>query len=288
MKPSVFLAFLLFAFSVDSHAQQGLYVTGGIGYAIPTAGQSVDGSGNPYSGSVNMFPTSYSSNAYTVKKASFTAGFNSRLGVGYMFSGHVGVELSGIAILAPKHYAVNEVNVPSPAGSELVDATVKNYAQLPIFMVPAIVYSTGGKKFSGYARAGLALPLSSNVEREENNVHQTANESTEYLKEEFKMNFGMGIAGAMGVSYKVADNASIWLEGNFLMLSLYVKSEKVVTHTYDDENSTVPPIAGTVTTFGYSGTYVAQSPSYSVPFSNVGISAGIRINFAHAKASGKK
>ncbi len=282
---NILLSTLLAFTACTTFAQKGFYIAGGLGYAVPAAGQTLDASGNPYSGSINNFPTQPLNNTYTVKKVSFSAGANAAIAVGYMFNGHVGVEVRGYAVVAPQQYIVTEVNVLSPAGTDLVKGTAKNYAQLPVFIMPALVYNTGGNKISGYARGGLALPMRGNVYQEQNTVHNPPDESTEYLKYQTKTKFSAGIAGAIGVIYAVSAKASIWVEANGMSLSLYAKSQTLETHIINNASTTIQPAQGTVVNYGTNGVYANNPPTYSIPFSNVGISAGIKISFAKEKSA---
>src|SRR4051812_46279031 len=81
---------LAVAFSVivsDSFAQ-GFYFRGGLGYGFAQAGQTIDGTGQPYNGSLNN-----STNAASLKSASFGAGVQGQVGFGYMVNEHIGVQL---------------------------------------------------------------------------------------------------------------------------------------------------------------------------------------------------
>ena len=71
------------------------YLRAGLGYAFPQAGQTLDASGTPYSGSATY--STYVTNYSGMKSASFSAGFQGGLGLGYMFSEHVGVQLDAEA-----------------------------------------------------------------------------------------------------------------------------------------------------------------------------------------------
>src|SRR4051794_8081484 len=74
---------------VAAHAgAQGFYFRAGLGYAFAQAGQTLDGTGQPYDGSLNN-----ATQSATIKGASLSAGFQGQVGLGYMISDHAGIQL---------------------------------------------------------------------------------------------------------------------------------------------------------------------------------------------------
>jgi hypothetical protein len=267
------------------YAQTGLYLRAGVGYAIPNAGQTVSSDGTPFNGSINNLAHTSTPVTYDVKKASFAAGFNGALGIGYMFTSHLGVEFGFSAVLAPREFAADDSNVVNPAGADYYDIVhIKRHATLPFFLTPSLVYVTGGKKLSGYARGGIVLPLSMKLEEQYTYVDQYG--MSEDMKLETTCKFGAGFSGAMGVSYKFDKNISVWLEANVLSLSAYAKESKVTEHTSNGITTTITPPAGTTIKYSNNGSYnyigstttvSTNRPTYSIPFSNVGLSIGISV-----------
>ena len=257
---------------------QGFYIRAGLGYAVPQAGSTTDGTGQPYNGTQNN--TTYL-NTYSLKGASFSAGLQGTLGLGYMFSDHVGVQLdAGIGLSAKKYtYTDNDVTV----GGVLSDASIVQQAKTPVIMMPSLVIQSGGK-INLYSRLGLAIPLNTKITQDQIISNAPGTGATEVDDFTFKIKnyFSLGFSAAAGVQYKLKDNMSIWGEVSILSLSAYIKEADLTTVTSNGQGVSLSQVTGNQTikyskTASVDSTYATQ-PSYSQPFSNVGIHVGVTFN----------
>ena len=86
------IGFLILAFAVTTYtASAQSYLRVGLGYAMPEAGQTLDGTGQPYNGTSNNGAIN---ETIAIKAASYSSGVHGHLAAGYMFSEHVGAELA--------------------------------------------------------------------------------------------------------------------------------------------------------------------------------------------------
>jgi hypothetical protein len=280
MKKYVFFAGLgLLAFG--AHAQQ-FFIKGGLGYSAPQAGQSLDGTGTPYNGSATNNATG--GITYNYKSgASFSAGFSGTFGGGYMFNDHVGLELDVIAGLAPHHYTGNINN-------QLLDSVAYNisseqYAKTFWLIAPQIVLQTGGSIWNLYGRGGVVLPLSVHLMQNVSFTNLPGNGAVETQEQTYDntTSFSLGLTAAIGVQYNLTDNVCLWGELSMLSMSMNLKQGTLTSETYAGQSV---PLSGQNTSYSYSRNYnsaLAQNsntnPSYSIPFSNIGIHAGIMYKF---------
>jgi hypothetical protein len=280
---------LVHATSILFAQEKGFYLRAGMGYNFPQAGGTLDDEGNPFNGSITT--TSTGDMVYNIKSASFSSGVQGEIGFGYMISKYLGFELDLGIGLANTKYTGNEFDTGSQ-GSNIV----KQYAQTPVLLMPCIVLQNGGTKFNVYARAGMALQLSTKITQEETNTTLPGTSSQEiYLySAQLTNSFSLGFTGAVGVQYNLGRSMSLWGEVNLLSLSLFPSEDDLTSVTVTQygvsttyPGSSIPPSQGGVVQYGKNITISASSiyntpqPTYSIPFSNVGIHFGIMVKFPH-------
>ena len=290
MKKLIFTAFILSV--VTSSFAQGFYFRLGLGYAFPQAGQTLDGTGAPYSGSRT---NSTYLQTYSVNSASFSAGFQGGLGLGYMFNEHVGVQLDASVGLANKKYTFDDENVN--LGSVQGSVTYIQQAKSPVIFIPALVLQTGGDPWNIYARVGLAVPISTKITEDQVVAIPLSTGGLEIddYTSQIKNSFSLGYSAAAGVHYKLNDKVSIWGEVSLLSLSVYIKESDLTSVTSNGQSVPLSQVNGTQTvkyskkaTVDSNG---AQEPTYSQPFSNVGINFGIAFRLgdnSRSKSHGKR
>lgn len=254
----------------------------GFGYALPIAGGEsmvYDTYLQPISGK-RTYDGTYDS--YDLKKASFAAGFGTVIAPGLMFNEHFGVEVAAMFGLAMKKYTLNYTST-APGNPATVNFT--SYAELPVVLVPSLVVSTGNTRISGYARAGLAMPVSGKLIVEEQYSDQL--NGTESATFEIKNRFSIGLAGAAGICYKMNRVMGLWAELNGMALSLRPKTGQYTSIIQNGQQ-----IAGLINTsdthFEYIYNYAerdnnsssqpTKTLAFSAPFSNIGFSVGISMN----------
>ena len=293
MKPLVL--FIVSFFFLASIQAQELYFKTGLGYGIPQAGQTIDGSGNLYSGSVSTVdttagysssgsnPTGYSSASYKMNKVSFSAGLQAIIGVGIMLNKNIGIELNAVAIVAGKKIAyTTDATLNAPGYDK---RNVSQQSKLPVFVCPALVLQTGDK-LKLYARGGLALPVNNkilidaHIESRESLPNAPVNHVT--INQEIKTRFAIGFAGAMGVKYKFNKMLSVWGEAGLLSISLYTKKATLTKYDVNGQDKLVyMPDEYKTTNFALDNSFVGTgnntSPAYAIPYSNFNITAGISL-----------
>src|ERR1017187_6335722 len=110
MKKILLLAFVISLLGNTANAQ--FYFRAGDGYAFPQAGGTKSEIGF-YNGSVinTSYPGIGSSSyniAFTVKEASFSAGYQSYIGLGYMLNPHIGLQLDANIGISNRKFIFND------------------------------------------------------------------------------------------------------------------------------------------------------------------------------------
>jgi hypothetical protein len=278
MNRNLLTAILTFA-TLSASAQ--LYFKGGVGYAFPQAGQTIDGGGNPIAAEANYtFSASAEHDDFKMKKASFSSGGSFIVGAGYMFTKNLGVELNANLGLMPKKYTTKlsgTFNSPQFENTE-----IRQHAKMPVILSPSLVLQTGGDKMNIYMRGGFALPIASKIMVEEQYVYNDGSGTqTEKFDSEITSGLSIGFSGAAGLKYKLSKHLSIWGECSLLSLSMYVKKQelKVAEINGMDMLFLIDPEDQVI---NFKSEYSTDDPSnsnvratYSIPFSNVGINAGV-------------
>lgn len=270
---------------------QGFYVRAGLGYNIPNAGQISDGVGTPYSGTVtntNNTPPANNYVSYNIDKVSFSNGLQGTIGVGYMFTEHIGADLSFSGTLSAKEYSLTTTNVQIPnfGASNL---TIINKANNPMMLTPSIVLQTGCT-VNVYGRMGVAIPLRTTILQDViiTNVPGTGASTTYDFTYEYHNKFSLGLAAALGVSYKINDALRVWLEVSSLSLSVDTKQADLVAATRNGQAGNIQGSTPTVFSRNFTADQKDEShlPAYSLPFSSIGANAGI--TFAFGKSASQK
>jgi hypothetical protein len=256
---------------------QKFYIRAGGGYAMPLAGQSMNTSNNaPFNGK-QSYNAATDITSFEAKPASFGAGGNAMLGAGYMFTDNIGVELNIFAGVAPKKYSsVNSYTDPS--SGELESFEYLTYARMPVLVSPALKIQSSGD-FSVYSRFGALLPVKNGFNEETSGTFNDGS-STSHIEavREFQTKFGLGFNGAAGVSVKTNSWLRIWGELNFNAMSVQV-TEGTYTEAFQDGENILPYLEPDEITveFATEGTDATALPSFMLPFSSIGIMAGISI-----------
>jgi Outer membrane protein beta-barrel domain len=270
----------VFVLSIASAAMaQGFYLRTGLGYAFAQAGQTIDGTATPYNGSFNN-----NTQAYSIKSASFSAGVQGYVGIGYMFNNNVGVQMDVNLGVSPKKYSfkADNVNLGGYTGS----VTYKAQATSPVIMMPALVLQSGGDTWNIYSRFGLALPLDTKITQDQiqANAPNTGAPTVDDFTFTVTNSFSLGFAGAAGVRYKLSDRISLWAECSLLSMSVYIKKSELTDVTRNGQGVPLSAVSGNLVV-NYSKNITADSaganmPAYSQPFSNVAINAGVTFNLS--------
>lgn len=273
---------------------QGLYTRAGLGYAVPQAGQTMDGTATPYSGNrTNTTIDSVNYTAYSIKNSSFSTGIHGILGVGYMFNSHVGVDVSVDMALTPKEYTYSNSNtlvnnVPS-------NVQIIQKANNPVLFIPALVLQSDGARFNLYTRFGLALPLKTKITQDQvfTNLPGTGKVETDDYTFTITNKFSLGFTGTAGIGYKLSDKLCLWGEASFLSLAVYAKEANLTDVTVDGATGYLPQIPVEQRKIVFSKEFTSTSndyfhqPTFSQPFSSFSINAGIRYNLGSSRSGNK-
>ena len=276
MKKSLLLLTACTAITAFCNAQ-GFYLRGNLGYAFPQAGQTLDGTGTPYSGSSTL--TVFGPENDDLKKASFGSGTYLGLGGGYMFNEYIGADAAFSLGIAPTKYTLTYIN---QAQGYNVSSTQQ--ATNPSFFIPSLVLQSGGDKIKAYGRIGVVLPLNTQITQDQVYTTTPATHVTDYTFQ-IKNSFSLGFAATAGVQYKLSDKVRLTGEFSFLSLSTLIKQSDFTKLTQDGQSypitadSTVAPH----TTYSTHVTGLTASSTnliaYTQPFSNVGFNLGIMYTF---------
>ena len=289
---------LILVFSVAAYtASAQLYLSFGLGYAVPQAGQSMYDTPIPYNG----FPTgingsrnntSLTSYTYDLKgSASFSSGVQGTIGMGYMFSEYVGVQLDAAIGISSTKYTFNDDNANLGTTASPIGGTISTIQQAhtPVLMTPALVLQTGGDKINLYSRFGLALPLNTKITQNQvitNNAGTGAIEVDD-ITWQIKSIFSLGFTAAAGLKYNISDRISIWGELSLLSMSLKAKEQDLQSLSQNGQSVALSSYPYP-TTIKFSKTATVDStlttfPTYAQPFSNLGIKVGVTINLTNKK-----
>jgi len=275
----ILLAFLWV--SAAGHAQ-GFFFRAGLGYALPMAGQSIDGSGTPISGSRT---TSTYQQPFKVDNASFAAGMQGAIGFGYMFSPNAGVQLDVHVGLQAKKYTFKDNNVLIDFGQGAIprNITTIQQADMPVMIAPQLVLKTNGPKINVYSRFGMVVPLMTDVLQDSyvENAPGTGSKTTYLFSSRLKSRFSLGFTAAAGAQYRVNSRLNIFAEVSILSLSTYLKQSNLEGFAINGQPlsvSNVSPQTITYTKNGVLDTNGTTQASYSLPFSNVGFNVGVSVS----------
>ncbi len=266
------------------HKPSHTYVRVGLGYGFTFGGQSqMNGVG--INGSETL---SGSTTSMDQKNASFGSGVAAQVAAGYMINRNFGFELGVHAIVAPTAYTF-EGPVPLYSGTRLFRSETR--ANLPVYVIPALVFKTDGQKIQLHARTGLVLPLSNKMEQTEAREPASGvppGQSTEVFTREITNRFSLGLQGAVGLSYLLNTHLSVSAELNGISRTAYAKRRELVAYTENGLDA-LPALSTNQIVTEYSNSYdvtepvsatqPASQPTYSIPFSSLGLQVGIKYHF---------
>lgn len=247
-------------------------------------------------------------------KLSFGKGADVMLGFGYMFNKYIGIDVSLAGVFAGKTSVVNEISrtdVRDVSSSYLQEHTtsssttsqVEDFGYTGLYLIPALrVAMPIGRKFSAYSRIGIAMPLMSTGYRSVTSTEsssetgwretsyggrESVNNSsadTDFIKSRIKSYFTVGMNAALGASFSLTKNLSLYAEVESMILSFTMKEETIVTATSNGENvlDSIPVEDRTVQyakKLSYDTEYPTKELAETFSASSVGINVGLIISF---------
>jgi hypothetical protein len=274
--------FVVAAFLLSVHVAavgQELYIRGAIGYSFPAAGetnadyQQINGYQSVSTAFSSSGPVVYPAN-FSSKPASYTSGVESYFGLGYAISKHVSAELDVNVGIANKKYTYSYAYVfPYSGNNDIIDVTVSRQAKNTIALIPSAVLNTGGEVVNMYARFGIVLPVKTKITEQIHAVYRGTVSSTD-LGVEDKNFFSIGYTAAIGADYKLNRRMGVFAEVRLMALTVYIKD---ATSTGETSNGG-PSSNFQNTTYAKKGSYSyggASLPTYSEPYSNLGVNLGV-------------
>lgn len=245
MKKPALGILVLFVITFSNAYSQSVYVKLGGGYGLGLATQLIY-----YSGS---------SSAWENKYGSFGEGINFQAGFGYNITPNIALELTGSYTLGKKF------EYTSSSGS----TSYKEYAN-SIFIIPSAILKAPMKDITPYARFGMVLGIPTKY-------YESAPVGSITLGGPIKYKeyggLAMGIQGACGVDFKVANKLGIFAEIFGIGMS-YGPSTLENTENYLG----IQPIVTYSESGNFtSGSNTAPTPRYS--FSSFGMNVGLTYTF---------
>jgi opacity protein-like surface antigen len=188
---------------------------------------------------------------------SFGEGFRTGLNVGYRFSPRLGVEMGFNYFNSTSKTMVKTVNRLISAAPIFVTGTAEG--QITAFdLAPSLVLFFGeAKGFEPYTKVGVIVPVVGDLTIETNRTYTTpVGVTNAYTKEVVLPNPTVGFMAALGTSYKLAKNISVFAELEYrnFTVSGTTKETKVYTENGVDKLNTP--------TFFRDGTYSANHTDY--------------------------
>lgn len=292
MKYFVPILFVLFTVTGRQAIAQSIYFRGGLGYAAAQGGQVYSPIYSSAFRRLYLASGSYSSNnidpnnaseSFKLNKGSMSSGVKGTLALGIMLTEHIGVELGadiGITTQTQEFVlADEEVQIQT-------SLVVKQKAQMPVFLTPALIVQSGGK-INVYARGGVTIPVKTTIEETYEYTEDTYNPATQQIvrtgrlsiAEEYNMRLSLGFSGAVGAQFSLSKNMSFFAEVNMLSMTLYYKQSEI-TKAIDEGVNILPVLSPTQRTTKYEFDGFVNgtdniSPTSAVPFSNIGVSVGV-------------
>jgi len=265
--------------TIIPHASR-VYARVGLGYGFVHAAQT-ELNGGGIDGSATLTGNVYSKQ---LKPASFGSGLAATIAGGYMITPHIGVELGVQAILAPSKYTYSDY-VPGFGTSRRY--TVETYAKAPIYLLPAVLLTTGNK-LQLYGRAALVVPLSDKMAQEETRTGTGPGQTNQVFTRAIENHFSIGFQGAAGVAYMFSQHFSAWGEVGAITRNAYMKRSEITAYTEDGQDalgsySTNQKVTEYEFNYNADSQPSASEPdmqsTFSVPFSSFGFTLGLKYSF---------
>lgn len=256
---------LMLCFASASYSQ-GIYFDLGLGYNF-SAASSVLG--------VESTESSSGFETNEVVCGSMGKGFGGGLGVGYMFSKNCGFEFNF------SYLSGSEYEIKSTGTGYLETQTAKGKM---IRITPALRVATSGEKIKGYCKFGPVIGVGTKVDVEETGSYSMGGGYSSSWNNEYNYSGGIsvGLMGAAGIEFNLSDMFGIYFELNSISQS-WAPKEMEFTET---ETNVGPFGVDTETDAGnvdfkdkVDDNDVDKELKEFIPFSSVGIKAGIKLTF---------
>ena len=247
-----------------------------------------------YGNSYDRTITGSTSDVTEMKSGSLGTGLNINLGVGYMFSKYIGVEL-GFNEFIGFGVKTKYTQTQSVYSQQWDD----KYKAMSFQIIPSLVITPGLEKINPYGRFGLIIGVINSTNYSYTNTQSnmpTLKASTTTVEKYKDKDYGgvaLGFAAAVGVDYNLSEQLSLYAEVNLNGVNYSPKKGKVVEWSKDGVDQMT---LATTTTKDLEWEYVKKldrqvvipstSPDQvlkeSAILTNVGISIGVKFKFGGA------
>ncbi|CAN1549099.1 Outer membrane protein beta-barrel domain containing protein [Flavobacteriaceae bacterium] len=144
---------------------------------------------------------------------SFGQGFRTGITAGYRFTTRFGLELGVNYFNSTDKLMVKTVNRLTSAAPSFVSGTAEGQVTALDIAPAAVLFFVQNKKFESYTKVGVILPIHGDLTIETNRTYTSpAGVTTAYAKEEVLPNPTLGFSGALGTTYKLGKNISLFAE----------------------------------------------------------------------------
>jgi len=165
---------------------------------------------------------------------SFGEGFRSGITAGYRFSPRVGVEMGMNYFKSNSKTMVETVGRYIQVNPFIISVTGKAEGKITAFdLAPALVLFLGeAKGFEPYTKVGVIIPVHGDLTIETTRAYTTpAGVTNAYTKEEVLPNPTMGFMAALGTSYKLGKNISVFAELEYRNFTVSGDTKETVEYT---------------------------------------------------------
>lgn len=248
------------------------YVNIGAGYATSGLRSTNVIVGVPYAGGVTP------GNTFSQpQRISFNSGVRANLALGFMFTQYVGFEVAGnVGVTADKYVMELAGNQTSTYGTNVKVTASSQYSSL---IIPSLVfhYITGVRSHL-YAKVGAAIPLMSDItyEAETKQVDGAGNNIFYNSRSVVHPEMFVGVSGTLGGYTMVNKNLRLYLDVNYVGLSLYSKSIDVEEYKVNGQDAIQSLSAEDITvTYNQASTNRPSVSKFAIPYSTFSVNLGL-------------
>lgn len=248
------------------------YVNLGVGYATPGLRSTNVIVGVPYAGGVTPGST------FTQpQRISFNSGVRANLALGFMFTQYVGFEVAGnVGVTADKYVMELAGNQTSTYGTSVKVTASSQYSSI---ITPSLVfhYITGVRSHL-YAKIGAAIPFMSDItyEAETKEIDGAGNNIFYNSRSVVTPEMFIGVSGTLGGYTMVNKNLRLYLDVNYVGLSLYSKSIDIEEYKVNGQDAIQSLSSEDITvTYDQASANRPAVSKFAMPYSTLSVNLGL-------------
>jgi hypothetical protein len=257
------LVILTISLFTNNILAQGLYITANAGYGFGINKNNI-----------TNYSETATSHSYDKVRLSFGKGISIGGAIGYMFNKNMGAEL-GLSYL---------IGGKTKSTYVYTDDTenVTYYGKM-LKINPSFIFTAGAEKFNPYAKLGMVVGFCS-INRENTENYTTGDVSV--INYKWSGGMALGFYSAIGATYKLNNNLSLFGELNLISLS-YAPEKMEITKATQNGTDVLPGMTTYEKEVDFVDNYtVNMVPDYTkpnkavkinFPFGSIGFNVGIRI-----------